>query len=77
MMNAGDKRLLFSDPDANCALDCQLANQNCIIGCSGDVTCMSNCNRSEAECISGEAFMSSDGTGVPTWEPTNKGPKIL
>jgi len=40
-----------TDPDAACTRDCQVANQNCIIGCSGDVTCISNCNRSEAQCI--------------------------
>ena len=45
---------IFSDPDAACTRDCQVANQNCIIGCSGDVTCISNCNRSEAQCIGGK-----------------------
>ena len=48
--------LSFSDPDANCARDCQVANQNCIIGCSGDTMCMSDCNRSEAQCIGGKIF---------------------
>ena len=53
---------IFSDPDAACTRDCQVANQNCIIGCSGDVTCISNCNRSEAQCIGGKKSFPYDNS---------------
>lgn len=37
-----------------CVHDCQMTSQYCIMNCSGDVTCISQCNRAEAQCISGE-----------------------
>ena len=37
-----------------CVHDCQITSQYCIMNCSGNVTCISQCNRTEAQCISGK-----------------------
>ena len=49
-----DLKIIKRDPEMACIHDCQMTSQYCIMNCSGDVACISQCNRAEAQCISGE-----------------------
>ena len=44
------------NPDLACTQGCIAQNQDCIMNCGGDVTCISQCGRAEQQCISGKIF---------------------
>ena len=46
--------LLLRNPDLACTQGCIAQNQECIVNCGGDVTCISQCGRAEQQCISGK-----------------------
>merc|ERR1719447_460253 len=66
-----------TDPDAACTRDCQVANQSCIIGCGGDYSCMSDCNRSEAQCIGECPCSSTNSVLVLSTNNNNNVPLVI
>ena len=48
----------YREPDLTCTNKCQTEYKECIIGCSNDTICISQCNRLESDCINGNNFVS-------------------
>ena len=45
--------LYFRTPDAACLKSCEEAFIECVADCAEDPTCLSQCSRNQADCITG------------------------
>ena len=50
---------MLRDPELRdaCTERCETSLLECILECSNDTTCLTNCIRLETECINGEIFL--------------------
>ena len=56
-----DLWMKLRNPDLACTQGCIAQNQECIVNCGGDVTCISQCGRAEQQCISGKILLNTIG----------------